>query len=59
VWYSKSKSNYYALFWSEMPDLNFTYKPVKDSIFSAAKFWLDSMDIDGFRLDAAMYLYEN
>lgn len=59
VWYSKNNSNYYALFWSEMPDLNYTYQPVKDSIFSAAKFWLDSMDIDGFRLDAAMYLYEN
>ena len=59
VWYSKNNSNYYALFWSEMPDLNYTYQPVKDSIFSAAKYWLDSMDIDGFRLDAAMYLYEN
>lgn len=59
VWYSKNNSNYYALFWSEMPDLNYTYQPVKDSIFNAAKYWLDSMDIDGFRLDAAMYLYES
>ncbi len=59
VWYSKSGSNYYALFWSEMPDLNYNYQPVKDSIYDAAKFWLDSIGIDGFRLDAAMYLYEN
>jgi glycosidase len=59
VWYSKNSSNYYALFWSEMPDLNYNYQPVKDSIFDAAKYWIDSMKIDGFRLDAAMYLYEN
>ena len=59
VWYTKNSSNYYALFWSEMPDLNYNYQPLKDSIFDAAKFWIDSMNIDGFRLDAAMYLYEN
>jgi glycosidase len=59
IWYSKNGSNYYALFWSEMPDLNYKYKPVKDSIFDAAKFWIDSMKVDGFRLDAAMYLFEN
>lgn len=59
VWYTKNSSNYYALFWSEMPDLNFNYQPVRDSIFDAAKFWIDSIKVDGFRLDAAMYLYEN
>lgn len=58
VWYPKNGSNYYALFWSEMPDLNFNYQPVRDSIFDIAKFWLKEMDVDGFRLDAAMYLYE-
>lgn len=42
-----------------MPDLNYGYQPVKDSIFDAAKFWIDSIKVDGFRLDAAMYLYEN
>ncbi len=59
VWYAKNSNYYYALFWSEMPDLNYNYQPVKDSIFDAAKYWIDSMNIDGFRLDAAMYLYEN
>ncbi|MCK6612350.1 MAG: T9SS type A sorting domain-containing protein [Bacteroidia bacterium] len=59
VWYSKNNSNYYALFWSGMPDLNYRHKPVRDSIFDIARFWLDSMGVDGFRLDAAMYLYEN
>lgn len=59
VWYPKNGSNYYALFWSEMPDLNYNYAPVKDSIFSAAKFWLKDVGVDGFRLDAVMYLFEN
>ncbi len=58
VWYPKNGSNYYALFWSEMPDLNFNYQPVRDSIFDIAKFWLKEMNVDGFRLDAAMYLFE-
>lgn len=59
VWYPKNGSNYYALFWSEMPDLNFNYQPVRDSIFDIAKFWIKEMNVDGFRLDAAMYLYED
>lgn len=58
LWYPKNGSNYYALFWSGMPDLNFNYQPVKDSIFAAAKYWIKEMGVDGFRLDAAMYLYE-
>lgn len=59
VWYPKNGSNYYALFWSEMPDLNYNYQPVRDSIFSIAKYWLQDIGVDGFRLDAVMYLYEN
>lgn len=58
LWYPKNGSNYYALFWSGMPDLNYNYQPVKDSIFAAAKYWIKEMGVDGFRLDAAMYLYE-
>lgn len=59
VWYPKNGSNYYALFWSEMPDLNYNYQPVRDSIFAIAKYWLKDVGVDGFRLDAVMYLYEN
>ena len=46
IWYPKNGSNYYALFWSEMPDLNYRYQPVKDSIYSAAEYWIKNMDID-------------
>jgi len=59
VWHAKNNEYYYGLFWSGMPDLNYECTPMIDSIYNAADFWLDSMQIDGFRLDAAMYLYEN
>jgi alpha-amylase len=59
IWYPKNSSNYYAIFWSEMPDLNYTTQAVKDEMFDVARFWLEDMDVDGFRLDAARYIIEN
>lgn len=60
VWYQSAPVGYYyGLFWSEMPDLNYNTAAVRDSMFSIAAFWLDSMHVDGFRLDAAAYLYED
>ena len=61
VWYyhNAAVGYYYGLFWSGMPDLNYNTPAVHDSMFSAAEFWLDSMHVDGFRLDAASYLYED
>lgn len=50
---------YYSIFWSGMPDLNYGTQAVKDSIFSAAKFWLQNTNIDGFRCDGAMYISED
>lgn len=59
VWHSKNNQYYYGVFWSGMPDLNFNYKPVRDSIFDIAKFWIKEIGVDGFRLDAVTYLYED
>jgi glycosidase len=60
VWYTKSTgNNYYAIFWSEMPDLNYRTPEVKTEMFDVAKFWLQDMDVDGFRLDAARYVIED
>jgi glycosidase len=58
VWHSKNNQYYYGVFWSGMPDLNYNYKPVRDSIFDIAKFWIKEIGVDGFRLDAVTYLYE-
>lgn len=60
VWYTKSvDNNYYAIFWSEMPDLNYSKPEVKAEMFDVAKFWLQDMDVDGFRLDAVKYIDED
>jgi len=49
---------YYALFWKEMPDLNFHNNEVKDEMKKIAKYYLD-MGVDGFRLDAAKWIYND
>ncbi len=58
AWYQKGDAWYYAPFWSEMPDLNYHNPKVTDVIYDATKFWLD-LGVDGFRVDAARYLYED
>src|SRR5690606_39119862 len=41
----------------EMPDLNYHEPMVTKAIYNASKFWLD-LGVDGFRVDAARYLFE-
>ena len=48
---------YYGMFWSGMPDLNFDHPPVRDEFFRIARYWLQDVGVDGFRLDAARHLY--
>jgi glycosidase len=49
---------YYGVFWSGMPDLNYENTAVRAEANKIARFWLDSMKVDGFRLDAVPYLVE-
>ena len=49
---------YYGLFWSGMPDLNYENPAVLEEMKHVARFWLDSMHVDGFRLDAVRHLIE-
>lgn len=49
---------YYGFFWSGMPDLNFDHPPVMAEAKRIARFWLEEMDVDGFRLDAVRHLIE-
>ena len=49
---------YFGLFWSGMPDLNWENPAVMDEMKRVARFWLDSMHVDGFRLDAVRHLVE-
>lgn len=53
---NNSEEKFYGFFWKGMPDLNFDYQPVRDSVKAVAKYWLD-FGVDGFRLDAALHIY--
>jgi len=48
---------YYGFFWWEMPDLNFDNRKVREEILKIASFWLQDVGVDGFRMDAAQYIY--
>ena len=48
---------YWHRFFGHQPDLNFENPAVQDAILDALRFWLD-LGIDGFRLDAVPYLFE-
>lgn len=49
---------YYSIFWSGMPDLNFDNEDVVKEVKNIAKYYLD-MGVDGFRLDAAKYIFND
>lgn len=59
VWHSGAQGYYYGVFWSGMPDLNYSHQPVEDEMFATATYWLQDMGADGFRLDAIKYLMED
>jgi len=49
---------YYGIFWSGMPDLNYDTPAVREEAKKVARFWIEEMGVDGFRLDAIPYLVE-
>jgi glycosidase len=57
TWYLKNGEWYYALFWSEMPDLNYRTPAVESEMFRLGRLWL-KRGADGYRLDATRYLVE-
>jgi glycosidase len=58
VWHWDDNEWYYGLFWSGMPDLNYETQAVEDTMFQIASYWLDEVGVDGFRLDAILYIDE-
>ncbi|MBN1884784.1 MAG: T9SS type A sorting domain-containing protein [Candidatus Krumholzibacteriota bacterium] len=58
VWHWNASGWFYGLFWSGMPDLDYETQAVKDEMFDTAAWWLDSVGVDGFRLDAVLYIRE-
>ncbi len=55
----KNGGFYYGYFGDGMPDLNYKNPAVTAAIDEIVRFWLTDMQVDGFRLDAIKYLYED
>ncbi len=58
VWHLENGSYYYGVFWSSMPDLNLENPDVTAALYDVARFWLEEMGADGFRLDAVKHFVE-
>jgi glycosidase len=58
AWHPFVDDYYYGIFWSGMPDLNYTNPEVTDEMHNVIRFWLEDMGADGYRLDAIKYLIE-
>ncbi len=60
AWYKATNGGYYyAIFWDQMPDLNYNNPAVREEAKKVSSFWLKDVGIDGFRLDAVRYLVED
>jgi glycosidase len=58
VWHGRAGRYYYGVFWDGMPDINLTNPEVTQELADIARYWLDEMGVDGFRVDAVKHLIE-
>jgi glycosidase len=58
LWHKQGDAYYFGLFWEGMPDLNYRNPEVTAEMQNVARFWLEEMGADGFRLDAVRHLVE-
>lgn len=49
---------YYGLFWGGMPDINLANAAATAKLKDVARFWLQDMGVDGFRIDAVGHFFE-
>jgi alpha-amylase len=63
VWHDhvadQSGQLYYGCFYHGMPDLNVRNAQLTAELYDIARFWIQDMGVDGFRLDAIKHLIEN
>lgn len=59
VWHPCGREFYYGLFSAEMPDWNFRSPETTAHHRRVAEFWLKDVGVDGFRLDAIRYFFED
>ncbi|MEQ8718315.1 MAG: maltose alpha-D-glucosyltransferase [Acidimicrobiales bacterium] len=56
-WDPVAEAYYWHRFYHHQPDLNFESADVRDEVFKAVDYWF-AMGVDGLRLDAIPYLFE-
>ena len=59
VWHAGDDGYYYGVFWHGMPDLNLENPEPTAEMHEVARYWLEEMGADGFRLDAIKHLIED
>ncbi len=59
VWHPFGNRFYYGIFDSSMPDLNLNNPDVTAALYEIARFWLEDVGVDGFRIDAIKHLIED
>ena len=63
VWHPTDRGGdgpfYYGCFYRGMPDLNLENLAVTAELKDIARFWIEEMGVDGFRLDAIKHLIED
>ena len=57
AWDREANAYYWHRFYAHQPDLNFENPAVHEALLAVVDFWLDK-GVDGLRLDAVSYLYE-
>jgi maltose alpha-D-glucosyltransferase/alpha-amylase len=57
TWDPVRQQYFWHRFFSHQPDLNYENPAVQDAMLEVLRFWMD-LGIDGFRLDAIPYLFE-
>jgi alpha-amylase len=58
VWHQAGNRWYYGMFSDAMPDLNLRNPKVTAELTDVARYWIEDLGVDGFRLDAAQHLIE-
>ena len=60
VWHRVPRRDeyYYGLFWSGMPDYDLSSPEVTAELVNVARFWLEDVGVDGFRIDAVGHFFE-
>lgn len=58
AWHEYEDEFYYAVFCCGMPDLNYDNPAVTAAMYDVARYWLQEVGVDGFRLDAIKYVIE-